>query len=248
MEVDHQQLIEKFCRCVPDFASLKLPDQRCLAEMFWRSISQIGDDEYGGHISGGQIKEIWGTVERMKAVVQHKYFGCEPGSNLTKLSSLYTPCPEMLSAFDCLVRQIGASPSTFKAKRIPGHTEAVASKTKSGSRRHGVGQPAKWLPLRTDLLTYFLDNSSSAHRIQASRLLYLSAVYGRSGKVPIRYTEVGSGRIFDNSGIQSLSRELRATALSGCFDYDIACCHPAILRELISMSFFRIAVQQDLGG
>lgn len=233
MKVDHQQLIEKFCRCVPDFASLKLPDQRCLAEMFWRSISQSGDQEAGGRMSGAQIKEIWGSVARMQAVVKHKYFSCEPGSNLTGRSSLYTPCPEMLSAYKCLVRQGATKPLTSKVRRIPSHAHVVSSKTKSGSRRHGSGHPAAWLPIRTDLLLRFLDKSSvEALRIQASRLLYLSDAYGRSGCVPMRYTEVGPGRIFDSHGIQSLNKDIRKVALSGCYNYDISNCHLAVLREL----------------
>jgi hypothetical protein len=66
----------------------------------------------------------------------------------------------------------------------------------------------------------------------ALRLLYLEQQSPNPGAIPMRYREVGAGRIFASGGVQNISRSVRAIALAGMYDYDISNCHLAIVREL----------------
>jgi hypothetical protein len=235
VSLSYQPLIEKFRACVPEFADLPPSDQECLAKMFWLCIARnVEDTDVGARISGKTIQAIWGRPQRMKEVVQYKFFGVDVGSNLDHLTSRYTPCPEMLKAFECMLRE-GSGSSTapeHRNKSRPRHAQVVESKTATGSRRHGKGNPASFLPIHTAQLRLWATGVCKVCRIAASKLLYLESVSPQTGCIPMRYREIGAGRIFDEHTLQAVPRSARSVALSGLNDYDISNCHLAVMRQL----------------
>jgi len=232
----YPDLTDKFVECVPDFASLSAADQKSLTKMFWRCVSsspKFIENSYSAHISGKQIKAMWGTVAQMNFVVSYKFFSCLQGDGVSKKTSSFTPCIEMLQAYECSVKSKAVTPLRM-ASGTPfiyrSHAAVVASKTSQNTRRHGTGQPAAFLPINSEGLTTHLASPICKRCKQATlKLLCLSNSQLDSRGIPMRYQERPFGRIFDEQGIQGMPRAVRNIALQGCFDYDISNCHLAIL-------------------
>ena len=235
----YPDLTDKFVQCVPDFASLSAADQTTLTKMFWRCASSSPksvEDSYSAHISGKQIKAMWGTVARMNSVVSYKFFSCLQGDNASKKTSSFTPCIEMLQAYECSIQSKAVTPLRM-ASGTPfvhrSHAAVVASKTSQNTRRHGTGHPAAFLPINSEGLTAHLTSPICKRCKQAVlKLLCLSNSQLDSRGIPMRYQEKPFGRIFDEQGIQGMPRAVRNIALQGYFDYDISNCHLAILSIL----------------
>ncbi len=232
----HNRILDQFIHCVPGFDALEQSDQEALVEMFWYCVihGRGGHNDGTAAISVKPMTKIWGSVERMKSIVQHKYFSCLQGSNFSGEASNYSPCEEMEQAYYCLVKAGATSKSrkVLLTKRRT-HAHVVEAKTSSGARRHGKGQPSSMLPINIQGLNQCLDRSPcKLCRRAALRFLYLEQQSPHPGAIPMRYCEVRAGRIFDRWGIQNASRSVRSVALAGMYDYDISNCHLAIVREL----------------
>ena len=53
------------------------------------------------------------------------------------------------------------------------------------------------------------------------------------GQIPHRYVQAKSGRLYtEGLSLQNCPKEIRVAALEGCWDYDISCCHFAILEQM----------------
>jgi len=66
---------------------------------------------------------------------------------------------------------------------------------------------------------------------QAKALLQLARKF--SGYIPIQYVQSGTGRLYaQRLNLQTCKKELRLAAMEGCWDYDIAACHFAILSQM----------------
>ena len=234
-------LAPKFRQCVPEFAVMTPSDQSALVKMFWQCVIspaklKHSSSEFSSHIPAKSIKRIWGSTQRMKAVVGYKFFSCEPGSNLTGRASLFKPCKEFLQAYQCYVlgtqgtKFLSVSGNEFVRQR---HALVVASKTSENNRRHGLGQPSPNMPVNREALTKLLNKPICASCKQAVlKLLCLSSSSANQGFISMRYEQKPFGRLYDCHGIQSIPRPVRSVALQGKFDYDIENCHISILAEL----------------
>lgn len=70
--------------------------------------------------------------------------------------------------------------------------------------------------------------------VQTQELLILSDVeHLPTGCIELTYTEAESGRVYgDGAHFQGTIREIKASALAGCWEYDIQACHWAIMAQL----------------
>lgn len=75
-------------------------------------------------------------------------------------------------------------------------------------------------------------------RIQAGILLFLSLDDSvlPLGWIPQRYKQCGTGRLYGIAkSLQNCCKEVRESALNGCYGYDISNCHYAILAQLTNV-------------
>ena len=89
-----------------------------------------------------------------------------------------------------------------------------------------------------NLLSDSDDMSSEAYakRIHCSAgLRDIATNINFPSQIPHRYIQAKSGRLYtEGLSLQNCPKEVRIAALAGCWDYDISCCHFAILEQMAS--------------
>lgn len=261
-------LLDHLRALVPGFADETTRDQMSLAEMLWRTLEpKRHHSEYGGYssFSKSSINRIWGSGQRMRRVIGHRYFNVLSGENLGRsYTNGYCPSKEMAEALrrclddpapDDLIDSTGQVRRTLP-RAIASMSGAGAKKTKWAgvspankvaiklhslvAYRHHLELEALHLRERDSGDAYeavrFRLTKIGAEQVAIDVLIRLSRNTVCPGCVPIRYYEQSTGRLFaDGVSLQSVQRGVRNAALAEYWDYDISNCHFAMISQLAAV-------------
>lgn len=260
-----KSLIAHLCNGVPGFADEILQDQMSLARMLWMSTQtrrQHSEWNEMVSISKQDNRVIWGSDQRMREIVRHRYFSVLMGSNLGNgHTNAFKPNPKMKKALQrCLADLLNDEWIDNKGnvmRTFPGAIASMANKKKT--KWKGVS-PTNCIRIDVEsmeALCLGFDREASRLRgviaakiggneeaikelqrvtirqLSVNALIKLSRNTICPGALPIRYQEQSTGRLFaEGLSLQSAPREIRNAALSGCWDYDISNCHWSLINEL----------------
>ncbi|ANH68248.1 hypothetical protein [Mitsuaria sp. 7] len=221
---------------VPHFRTLAETEQWAITRMAWAWASGPSHDVYAGYCAfpKQRLRTLWKSDQRARDRLQYHYFHVLPGIRGQRVAHAWRPKAELLEAIQASCDD-------------PQPCDLLDDKGRP-IRRLQTALPARRGPSKSSYVGLACTN---AVEINVAALQYCSAVAPREqdrkfakallrlannklapGRVPIRYEEKDTGRLFARGGVlQGYSREARKAALSGAWDYDISNCHFAVLRH-----------------
>ncbi|MDN3919113.1 hypothetical protein [Roseateles violae] len=221
---------------VPEYRIQKPEHQRLIATMLWHWVCQPRRHlEYVDWVpfSKQHIRDLWGSDTTMRRVCGYLYFVVLPGDNIVGRSSAFYPTSALKQALQDCLNDLKPDDLVRADGRV------LRSLPRAIRSRSADGNNAKWRGAkcasavkidRPALVTLAVSTGNHIHRRAALQLLKLSYNTVCDGSVPVSYEQQSTGRIF--SGLQTMPREVRNTALAGCWDYDIENCHYAIVKQM----------------
>ena len=227
---------------VPGFRDESEKAQIWIVRVFWDCVTRSrkradGKAAFSAYLTSQHIRSICGRFEHMTKIGR-KYFMGLQGDNISKKPNLYTPFAALIDAYQsCAVSpgDVEFLDNHGRARKRTKPKAAISSKTSSGGKRGGKGQLLNYLPIDVEALQSMLASSPCAacqHSIH--QLLILRKSHGAAASVPIRYIQHADsgGRLFEENGVQEITRKVRSVALAGLWSYDISNCHFTLMSQL----------------
>lgn len=234
-------LITYLRRC-KDFAAEDEVTQRRLACMLWMALQPRRQHRrYPGmsSFSKGDIRRIWGSDATMRRVLKGKHFLVLEGDNLVGYTAAFQPSHEMLNAAQACLED--PEPDDFvddegvRLRRFPYAIDPRRAGSLTRSAWPHIA-PANRVDVDMDGLLALRPHAEPLERQSIDLLMRVARNRLAPGAVPVRYVQHSTGRLFMDAklpiSLQGVPRLVRVAALAGCWDYDIANCHFAILSGL----------------
>lgn len=223
-----------------DFAAEDQRTQHRLALMLWMSVDPGRQHrEYAGcaTFTKAEMRLIWGSESAMYKALAGKHFLVMQSSHLSGYTRAFKPTDEMLAGLNkCLADPtpcdlLGDDFRPIREFPVPIAPFRAYSRTRAREWQ-GV-HPARTVQIEVPALAAYLPLATPLERQMMAVLVRLSRNTIHPGAVPHRYTQYRTGRIFAaRASLQFASKNIRAAGLVGCWDYDIANCHPTIIAAL----------------
>lgn len=223
-----------------DFAAEDATTQLRLALMLWMSLQPRRQHrEYPGHatFSKEEMRAIWGSENAMYRALAGKHFHVFQRSNWDGYTLAFQPTQEMLEALHrCLADPLPSDLLDADLRPLHRFPKAIAPFRAYAATRAtewAGARPSNKVPINESELMAYWPFASPLDKQGIAALLRMSRNTIHPGCVPHRYTQYSTGRLFTGrTSLQFASRNVRAAALAGFWDYDIANCHPAIIACL----------------
>jgi hypothetical protein len=225
-----------------DFAAEDAVTQHRLMVMLWKSLEpgrQHRDFPGMAAFTKIETRRIWGSDQRMRERLAGKHFIAFESDYWRSRTVAYQPTQEMLDGvFSCiadpqptvLLDECGDQVRQFPTAIDP----YTLNKRKTRATAWTNAQPANAVPVSADGLLALRPLVTPLEQQVIDAMVRLSRNTVVPGALPQRYAQAATGRLTAVSAfsLQSATRRVRAAATEGCWDYDIANCHFAIMSGL----------------